>query len=133
MVLFLSIVPWYVYQFILYHVCLHYLPQTAALLSRLLQKDLQTINDPNWHLYGTHSFRRGGAQYRLTQGWSISKVAQWGGWSQLEAITMFRYFYSPSDFDGYMHFFDQNMPVAHSTTWEREFYSQSMYKRPRMM
>jgi hypothetical protein len=24
-------------------------------------------------------------------------VAAWGGWSQLEAVTMFRYFYSPND------------------------------------
>ena len=72
---------------------------------------MQLLGRRDWHLYATHSFRRGGAQYRLSQGWPIGKVAIWGGWSQLEAITMFRYFYSPTDHDGHMHFFDRNVPI----------------------
>ena len=88
--------------------------QTAAQLSRLLNKDLQAIGEQEWHLYGTHSFRCGGAQYRLSQGWPIMKVAHWGGWSQVEAVTMFRYFYSPRDFSGFMHSFDRNPPLPPS-------------------
>ncbi|KAJ7137297.1 hypothetical protein C8R46DRAFT_922457, partial [Mycena filopes] len=36
--------------------------------------------------YGTHSFRRGGCQYRIKiKKWSADMVAAWGGWSQVEA------------------------------------------------
>ncbi|KAK7034807.1 hypothetical protein R3P38DRAFT_2518688 [Favolaschia claudopus] len=65
-------------------------------LSRALARDLQGLGYSTWVLYGTHSFRRGGCQYRIkVKRWSADMVAAWGGWSQVEAVTMFRYFYSP--------------------------------------
>jgi hypothetical protein len=36
-------------------------------------------------------------------------VAAWGGWSQVEALTMFRYFYSPNDNHEYMVDYDRNV------------------------
>ncbi|GJE98264.1 hypothetical protein PsYK624_144900 [Phanerochaete sordida] len=99
-------------------------PMTAAQLSRSLQHDLRTIGETKWHLYRTHSFRRGGAQYRLEQGWSTGKVAQWGGWSQVEAITMFRYFWSPGDFSGFMHHFDRNAPLPAQSIRDWQMISQ---------
>jgi hypothetical protein len=35
-------------------------------------------------------------------------VAAWGGWSQVEAVTMFRYFYSPNDNHEHMIDYDRN-------------------------
>ena len=35
-------------------------------------------------------------------------VAAWGGWSQVEALTMFCYFYSPNDNHEYMVDYDRN-------------------------
>lgn len=64
--------------------------QTAAVLSRALTADLQAIGNAHWALYGTHSFRRGGCQYRIrVMGWTTDMIASWGGWTQVEAITMF--------------------------------------------
>ena len=37
-------------------------------------------------------------------------VAAWGGWSQVKAITMFHYFYSPNDNYKYMDEYDRNGP-----------------------
>ncbi|KAJ6518402.1 hypothetical protein DFH09DRAFT_1098585 [Mycena vulgaris] len=51
-------------------------PLTASILSRPLSKDLQELGYASWALYGTHSFRR-------------DMVAAWGGWTQVEAITMY--------------------------------------------
>ncbi|KAK6984488.1 hypothetical protein R3P38DRAFT_2550138, partial [Favolaschia claudopus] len=60
----------------------------------------------SWALYGTHSFRRGGCQYRIkVKRWSADMVAAWGGWSQVE---VFRYFYSPNDNHEFMHDYDRN-------------------------
>lgn len=68
------------------------------MISRALQKDFHDLGYASYHMYGTHSFRRGGCQYRVKHmGWSVDMVAAWGGWSQLEATTMFRYFYSQDD------------------------------------
>ncbi|KAF8230492.1 hypothetical protein L208DRAFT_1423829 [Tricholoma matsutake] len=73
-------------------------PVTSSMLSRGLTTDLQDLGYKSWALYGTHSFRQGGCQHRIkNKGGSLDMVAAWGGWSQIEAITMFRYFYSPND------------------------------------
>ncbi|KAJ7203500.1 hypothetical protein GGX14DRAFT_369397 [Mycena pura] len=70
---------------------------------------MQDLGYASWALYGTHSFRRGGCQYRIkVKGWSAGEVAAWGGWSQTEAITMFRYFYSPNDNHESMADYDKN-------------------------
>ncbi|KAK7012433.1 hypothetical protein R3P38DRAFT_3588217 [Favolaschia claudopus] len=84
-------------------------PLTASALSRSLSRDLQGLGYSSWALYGTHSFRRGGCQYRIkVKRWSADMVAAWGGWSQVEAVTMFRYFYSPNDNHEFMHDYDRN-------------------------
>lgn len=63
----------------------------------------------SWALYGTHSFRRGGCQHWIRDcGFDVEMVAAWGGWSQVEALTMFHYFYSPNDNHEYMVDYDQN-------------------------
>ncbi|KAJ7254549.1 hypothetical protein C8J57DRAFT_1236789 [Mycena rebaudengoi] len=83
--------------------------RTASVLSRSLSKDLQDLGYASWALYGTHSFRRGGCQYRIkVRRWSVDMVAAWGGWSQIEAVTMFRYFYSPNDNHEFMQEYDRN-------------------------
>jgi hypothetical protein len=85
--------------------------QTSGVLSRALSIDLQNIGYMSWALYGTHSFRRGGCQHRIkNKNWSVDMVAAWGGWSQVEAVTMFRYFYSPNDNHEYMDEYDRNGP-----------------------
>jgi hypothetical protein len=77
--------------------------QTNSILSRALTTDLQNLGYKSWSLYGTHSFRRGGCQYRIRhKDWTVAMVAAWGGWTQVEALTMFRYFYSPNDNHEYM-------------------------------
>ena len=82
------------------------------MLIKALHKDLQDIGIPNWPQYGTHSFRRGGCQYRLrVLGWSADMIAAWGGWDQAHAITMFRYFYSPNDRHAEVMFYDRTLPV----------------------
>ncbi|KAF7311911.1 hypothetical protein MIND_00202500 [Mycena indigotica] len=84
-------------------------PLTSSVLSRALSRDLQNLGYSTWALYGTHSFRRGGCQYRVeVQKWPIARVATWGGWSLLEATTMFRYFYSPDDNHELMYDYDRN-------------------------
>ena len=35
-------------------------------------------------------------------------VAAWGGWSQIKAVTMFQYFYSPNDNHEFMNDYDHN-------------------------
>jgi hypothetical protein len=86
-------------------------PVTSGVLSRALSTDLQNIGYLSWALYGTHSFRRGGCQHRIkNKRWSVDMVAAWGGWSQVEAVTMFRYFYSPNDNHEYMDEYDRNGP-----------------------
>lgn len=42
------------------------------------------------------------------KGWTVDMVAAWGGWSQVEAVTMFRYFYSPNDNHERLDFYDCN-------------------------
>ncbi|KAJ6615820.1 hypothetical protein B0H10DRAFT_1949565 [Mycena sp. CBHHK59/15] len=84
--------------------------QTANSLSRSLSKDLQGLGYASWALYSTHSFRRGRCQYRIkVKKWTADMVAAWGGWSQVEAVTMFRYFYSPNDNHEYMEDYDKNL------------------------
>ncbi|KDQ22200.1 hypothetical protein PLEOSDRAFT_1109321 [Pleurotus ostreatus PC15] len=63
------------------------------ILGCALSSDMQALGYRTWSLFGTHSFRRGGS---------------WGGWSQVEAITMFRYFYSPDDNHEHMADYDRN-------------------------
>ncbi|TFY81507.1 hypothetical protein EWM64_g2501 [Hericium alpestre] len=73
----------------------------------VLQEQPVKLGYRSWALYGTHSFRHGGCQYRVKdKGWSVDMVAAWGGWSQVEALTMFRYFYSPNDNHEYMAEYD---------------------------
>ncbi|KAJ6450329.1 hypothetical protein DFH09DRAFT_1118316 [Mycena vulgaris] len=38
---------------------------------------------------------------KTNAGWTIDMIAAWDGWSQVEAITVFRYFYSPNDNHGF--------------------------------
>ncbi|KAF7967243.1 hypothetical protein HWV62_35061 [Athelia sp. TMB] len=84
-------------------------PLTNFTLSKALTGDLQALGYADWALFGTHSFRRGGCQYRIrVKDWDVAMVAAWGGWSQVEAITMFRYFYSPKDNHEYMTEYDRN-------------------------
>jgi hypothetical protein len=91
--------------------------QSSAALSRMLTHDLQALNYGSWALYGTHSFRRGGCQYRVAvKRWSVDMVAKWGGWSQIEAQTMFRYFYSPRDKRDGMLYYDNN-DTKRRRTW----------------
>ena len=79
------------------------------MLSRALTMDLQALGYKSWALYGTHSFRCGGCQYRIkNKSWTVAMVAAWGGWSQVEALTMFRYFYSPNDNHEFMVDYDHN-------------------------
>lgn len=86
-----------------------YLIKTNNILSRALTADLQSLRYKSWALYGTHSFCRGGCQYRIWhKDWTVAMVAAWGGWSQVEALTMFRYFYSPNDNHEYMVDYDRN-------------------------
>ncbi|KAF7300674.1 hypothetical protein HMN09_00952900 [Mycena chlorophos] len=88
---------------------LHDKPVTASILGRSLSKDLQSLGYTSWALYGTHSFRRGGCQYRFKEKrWALAQIAAWGGWSQVEAATMFRYLYSPNDNHEYLHEYDKN-------------------------
>jgi len=89
-------------------------PVTSSILSRSLSQDLQGLGYKFWSLYGTHSFRRGGCQHRIKDNdWTIDMVAGWGGWSQIEAQTMFRYFYSPNDNHEYMADYDRNIGKRH--------------------
>ncbi|TFY74555.1 hypothetical protein EWM64_g9459 [Hericium alpestre] len=82
-----------------------------SVLSRTLTSDLQALGYLSWPLYGTHSFRRGGCQHHIkNKGWTVDMVAAWGGWSQVEALTMFRYFYSPNDNHEHMSEYDRNEP-----------------------
>ncbi|KAJ6549519.1 hypothetical protein DFH09DRAFT_1086767 [Mycena vulgaris] len=85
-------------------------PITTSIMSCALTKDLQDLSYKSWKMYGTDSFRRGGCQYRIeNKGWTVDMVAAWGGWSQVEAVTMFRYFYSPKDNHEYMAEYDRNV------------------------
>lgn len=85
--------------------------QTGAIISRALTKDMQTLGYRSWALYGTHSFHRGGCQYHLKhRGWTVGMLAAWGGWSQVEAMTMFRYFYSPNNNHEHLHDYDRLEP-----------------------
>ncbi|KAG1858356.1 hypothetical protein DFJ58DRAFT_840397 [Suillus subalutaceus] len=88
---------------------LHDQPVSTSILSHALTSDLQGLAYSSWALYGTHSFRRGGCQHRIRNcGFDVSMVAAWGGWSQVEALTMFRYFYSPNDNHEHMVEYDRN-------------------------
>lgn len=78
-------------------------------------------------MYSTHSFRRGGCQYRIRdKHWSADMIAAWGGWTQVEAVTMFRYFYSPNDNHEYLMDYDRNDNDT-LTLYDRP--SQSMKRR----
>ncbi|KAF7965122.1 hypothetical protein HWV62_45545 [Athelia sp. TMB] len=84
-------------------------PLTNFTLSKALTGDLQALGYADWALFETHSFCRGGCQYHIrVKDWDVAMVAAWGGWSQVEAITMFRYFYSPKDNHEYMTEYDRN-------------------------
>ncbi|KAF7973323.1 hypothetical protein HWV62_15573 [Athelia sp. TMB] len=86
-------------------------PMSTTHLSRALTADLQALGYSCWFMYGTHSFRHGGCQYRVKhKGWTVAMVAAWGGWSQVEALTMFRYFYSPVDNAEGLIDYDRNEP-----------------------
>ncbi|TCD63080.1 hypothetical protein EIP91_006036 [Steccherinum ochraceum] len=84
---------------------------TTAALHRGLMSDLQALGYTTWAMYGTHSFRRGGCQYRIkVKRWTVDMVAVWGDWTQVEAVTMFRYFYSPNDNHEFAAEYDRNYP-----------------------
>ena len=51
------------------------------------------------YAYGTHSLRRGGCQWLLTERrWSILDICHWGGWSlDFSHLTIVRYLISWND------------------------------------
>ncbi|RDB18351.1 hypothetical protein Hypma_000596 [Hypsizygus marmoreus] len=65
------------------------------LFSKLLHKFTDAAGLEGW--YTTHSFRRGGAQYRfifapLGFRWSLNRVRWWGGWAEGESVdTLMKY------------------------------------------
>ena len=88
------------------------------MVSRALTGDLQALGYKFWVLYSAHSFRRGDCQYRIEEkDWAVDMAAAWGGWSQVEVVTMFRYFHSPNDNYEYMVEYDRNMPKRR---WSRQ-------------
>lgn len=92
-------------------------PMSTSQLGRALTVDLQALGYSCWVMYGTHSFRRGGCQYRVKhKAWTVAMVAAWGGWSQVEAVTMFRYFYSPVDNAEGLVDYDRNEPKRLKST-----------------
>ena len=82
--------------------------KSASTVAKRLAEDLQTLGDRSWALFGTHSFRRGGCQHRIELGKTAAEIATWGGWSQKETMSMFRYFYSPYDDSTSLREFDRN-------------------------
>ncbi|KIK94861.1 hypothetical protein PAXRUDRAFT_781159 [Paxillus rubicundulus Ve08.2h10] len=68
---------------------------TTPMMTFSLAADLQGLGYKSWSMYGTKSFHRG-------------MLAAWGGWSQLEAVTIFCYFYSPNDNHEHMVDYDFN-------------------------
>jgi hypothetical protein len=63
-----------------------------------LKKDLGAIGIAKWYLYGTHSFRRGGAQYYLNVcGKSIEQIRAWGRW---RGAAIYRYLMDHHTFGG---------------------------------
>ena len=83
--------------------------QTTPMMTHHLATDLQSLGYKSWSMYGTHSFCCGGCQHQLhEQNWTPAMLASWGGWSQVEATTMFHYFYSPNDNDERMIDYDHN-------------------------
>lgn len=84
---------------------------STAQLGCALTADLQALGYSCWAMYGTHSFRYGGFQYRVKQqSWTVAMVAAWCGWSQVEALAMFRYFYSSVDNAQGLVDYDRNEP-----------------------
>jgi len=73
--------------------------QKAGQFLDLFRHNLMDIDvDPR--PYGTHSFRRGGAQFlHHVRRWSIIKVCDWGGWSKDNDAqsTIFKYLLSWND------------------------------------
>ena len=48
--------------------------------------------------YGIHSFRRGGCQYLAKAlRWQLRQICAWGGWSESETGTVFKYLFSHVD------------------------------------
>jgi len=80
------------------HDCLCILQKAGQFLD-LFRHNLMDIDvDPR--PYGTHSFRRGGAQFlHRVRRWSIIKVCDWGGWSKDNDAqsTIFKYLLSWND------------------------------------
>lgn len=77
------------------------------MLQRALTCDLIAVGTRDWAAYGTHSFRRGGCQYREQMGWTIQRIGNWGGWSTSEATTMMKYLFSPKDDAGLLADYDR--------------------------
>jgi hypothetical protein len=53
----------------------------------------------DYRLYGTHSFRRGGAQWLYSEKrWGVRKIADWGGWStDWDSSSIIRYLFNWND------------------------------------
>lgn len=76
----------------------HVLIQTAGSFMECFRNNLLDIGiDPR--PYGTHSFRRGGAQHLVkVRRWPITQVCGWGGWSENgDMATLFKYLLSWND------------------------------------
>jgi hypothetical protein len=65
---------------------------------------MKVIDPINYHLYGAHSFRRGGCQYfccflyPAEERWNFLQLCEWGGWSMsLTSLTIVRYLVSDLD------------------------------------
>jgi hypothetical protein len=92
--------PWYAHVLLPPPSCMSLcILQKAGQFLDLFRHNLMDIDvDPR--PYGTHSFRRGGAQFlHHVRRWSIIKVCDWGGWSKDNDAqsTIFKYLLSWND------------------------------------
>ena len=63
----------------------------------MLRHDLDE-QDMSPDMYGTHSFRRGGAQWAMqVEKWPIMDICQHGGWSYTEQTSMIKYVIGAND------------------------------------
>lgn len=46
------------------------------------EDELRQIGIRNWNMYGTHSFRRGGCQFYLSRGRTLTEICAWAGWDE---------------------------------------------------
>lgn len=74
-------------------------PLTYSVLKNDFMEDLKACGINTYSMYGTHSFRRGGAQYfHIYKGWDLATISKWGGWStNFDNTVIMRYLVSEKD------------------------------------